>query len=67
MADLNYPLHFLHDIDQMSPEDRGARCDELIAWAKRFADGDANAKWVRFHMFELASLAERMRRPSGIT
>ncbi|MCZ4268989.1 hypothetical protein O4H48_13905 [Rhodobacteraceae bacterium G21628-S1] len=67
MATLSYPLHFLHDIENMTPVQRADRCDELIAWAKRYADGNANPKWVKHHMFELARLAEMMRgKPSGI-
>ena len=67
MAELKYPEHFLHDLENMDPATRAARCDELIGWAKRYADGNANPKWVAHHMFELAHLAEMMRgKPAGI-
>ena len=46
MPDLKYPEHFLHDIENMTPADRAHRCDELIAWAKRYARGHANPKWA---------------------
>lgn len=55
---LNYPDHFLHDIENMSPEERKSRQAELIAWSKRYATGHANSKWLKFHLFELARLAE---------
>jgi len=64
---LNYPKHFLHDIEAMTPGERAERCDELIAWTKRYATGYANPKWVEHHLFELAALAEMMRgKPSHI-
>lgn len=55
---LSYPDHFLLDIEGMTPFQRRARGRELIAWAKRHADGQANPKWVRFHMYELSRLLE---------
>ncbi|MEM7211770.1 MAG: hypothetical protein AAF479_07735 [Pseudomonadota bacterium] len=58
---LTYPEHFLHDLDSMTRQGREERCDELIRWAKRYADGNANPKWVVGHMFELAHLAELSR------
>lgn len=61
MTDLSYPKHFLHDIENMTPAQRADRCDELIHWAKRYARGNANPKWVPYHMYELARLAEMMR------
>ena len=68
MADqLKFPNHFLVDLEDLTPAARARRCDELIAWAKRYAKGNANPKWVEHHMFELARLAEMMRgKPVGI-
>lgn len=60
MSRLSYPKHFLHDIENMSDEQRAERTDELIRWCKRYADGNANPKWVENHMFELSRLAERL-------
>ena len=59
--ELNYPTHFLHDITTMTPEQRDGRAVELIAWCKRFAEGNANPKWVKYHMFELSRLLEMSR------
>lgn len=61
MTDLNYEQHFLEDIDTMTPAQQEARRDELIGWAKRFAAGHANPKWLKSHFFELARLAELAR------
>ncbi len=56
--ELSYPAHFLHDIEGMTPFQRRNRGRELIAWAKRHADGNANPKWVTQHMYELSRLLE---------
>lgn len=61
MTDLSYDQHFLVDIDKMTPAQREARRDDLIGWAKRFAAGHANPKWLKPHFFELARLAELAR------
>jgi hypothetical protein len=37
-----------------APAVQQARIKELIHWFRRFADGNANAKWFRSHAFELA-------------
>ncbi len=58
---LSYPTHFLHDIDNMSPAQQDARGEELIRWCERLADGNANPKWIRSHLFELARLLELAR------
>lgn len=58
MAALTYPTHFLHDIERMDDVERDQRCNELIQWVKRYADGNANPKWVAYHMFELAQFAQ---------
>lgn len=51
-------LDFLHDIEAMTSEEREDRRLELCAWARRFARGNANPKWVVPHMNELARLSE---------
>ena len=56
--ELSYPKHFLHDIEAMTPQRQEARAEELVHWAKRYAAGHANPKWVLYHMFELARLYE---------
>jgi hypothetical protein len=61
---LSYPQHFLHNIETMTQQQREAREAELIAWCKRYADGHANPKWVKYHMFELSRLLELRRGPS---
>ena len=61
MSKLSYPDDFLHDIENMSTKERSERCRELIQWVKRHKDGEANPKWVVYHMNELARLAEIMR------
>ena len=58
---MNYPHHFLHDIEAMTSEQQDARRDELIGWVKRYSTGGGNPKWVTFHLFELARLAKIMR------
>ena len=51
-------LDFLHDIESMTSEECEDRRLELCAWARRFARGNANPKWVVPHMNELARLGE---------
>lgn len=59
--DLSYPTHFLHDIDNMTDAQRDARGEELIGWCKRLADGNANPKWMKYHLYELSRLLELAR------
>ena len=57
---LSYPEHFLHNIEDMTPFQRRARGRELIEWSKRHADGNANPKWTKQHMYELSRLLEML-------
>jgi len=40
--------------EEISGPERNTRLTELIHWFVRYADGNANGKWLRGHAFELA-------------